>query len=209
MSSPVKYFFDLMSQPSRAMYIIFKLSGSKVQNVPVALRKGEHLTEKFRDEVNKFQKVPCIVDGDFKLAESIAILRYMARKEEIKETLYPISEKSSRLLSKVDEFLEWQHLTLRLSCGSAFRMKWLEPMMGIQREEKQIKEFEKLMEVNLNIMENVWLKDTPFVTGNELTAADIFGACEIEQTSEFFVFNFVFNFKLYFSRTLWIQCWNQ
>jgi len=185
MSSPVKYFFDLMSQPSRAMYIIFKLSGSNVQNVPVALRKGEHFSEKFRDEVNRFQKVPCIVDGDFKLAESIAILRYMARKSEIKESLYPISEKSSRLLSKVDEFLEWQHLTLRLSCGSTFRMKWLEPLLGVKREEKVIKEFGKLMEVNLDIMENVWLKDTPYVTGSDLTAADIFGACEIEQTKLF------------------------
>lgn len=107
----------------------------------------------------------------------------MARKGEIKESLYPISEKSSKVLSKVDEFLEWQHLTLRLSCGSNFRMKWLEPLMGIQRDEKMIKEFEKLMEVNLGIMENVWLKDTPFVAGNEMTAADIFGACEIEQTS--------------------------
>uniref|UniRef100_T1GKR9 Glutathione S-transferase C-terminal domain-containing protein n=1 Tax=Megaselia scalaris TaxID=36166 RepID=T1GKR9_MEGSC len=41
------------------------------------------------------------------------------------------------------------------------------------------------MEVNLGIMENVWLKDTPFVAGNEMTAADIFGACEIEQTRLF------------------------
>lgn len=111
----------------------------------------------------------------------------MARKGEIKETLYPISEKSSKLLSKIDEFLEWQHLTLRLSCGTNFRMKWLEPKMGIERDEKQVKEFEKLMEVNLNIMEKVWLKDTPYLTGKDLTAADIFGACEVEQTSRGFV----------------------
>lgn len=114
----------------------------------------------------------------------------MARKGQINENLYPTSEKSSLLLSKVDEFLEWQHLTLRLSCASNFRMKWLEPRLGIKRDEDTIKEFEELMETNLNIMENIWLKDSYFVTGNSLTAADIFGACEIEQTSKLFVLNY-------------------
>lgn len=91
---PVKLYLDFISAPSRALYIIFKVSRSNVKTVPVQLRKGklsiyqnknwintnlnvtgEHLTEKFREEVNRFQKVPCIVDGQFKLAESIAILR--------------------------------------------------------------------------------------------------------------------------------------
>lgn len=136
------------------------------------------------------------------------IFRYMARKGEIKETLYPVSEKYSRQLSKVDEFLEWQHLTLRRSCECNFRRKWLEPMMGIKRDgnQKEIQEFEKLLEVNMNILEDVWLKDTPYLTGNDLTAADIFGACEIEQTSRFFkrflATNCIF---IRVSRAFWIQ----
>lgn len=39
------------------------------------------------------------------------------------------------------------------------------------------------MEIDLNLIENLWLKDTKFLAGNNLTAADIFGACEIEQIS--------------------------
>lgn len=37
---------------------------------------GEHLTEEFKTNINRFQKVPCIIDDGFKLAESIAVLRY-------------------------------------------------------------------------------------------------------------------------------------
>lgn len=140
------------------------------------------------------------------------IFRYMARKGEIKETLYPVSENSSRLLSKVDEFLEWQHLTLRRSCQCNFRRKWLEPMMGIKRDgnQKEIREFEKLLEDNMNILEDVWLKDTPYLTGNDMTAADIFAACEIEQTSRFYWSFFVTNFILIrVSRAFWIQRWSK
>lgn len=113
----------------------------------------------------------------------------MARKGEINDDLYPMFVRTSMQLSKMDEFLAWQHLNLRRSCQSNFRLKWLEPMMGIQKDgsryEQEIKEIEKLLEDNLNIVENLWLKETPYITGNKLSAADIIGACEIEQTSKF------------------------
>ena len=57
--------------------------------------------------------------------------------------------------------------------------------MGIQRDPMMIKEFEKMMEINLDLMENVWLKDNLFLAGDKMTAADIFGACEVDQTREF------------------------
>lgn len=111
----------------------------------------------------------------------------MARKGEIKEDLYPVSRNSSLQLSKIDEFLEWQQMNLRRSCQSTARLKWLEPNMGIQRDgmryQKEIKEIEQLLEDNMNTMENLWLKDTPYVTGSKLSAADIIVACEINQTS--------------------------
>lgn len=72
----MKFYFDLLSQPSRALYIFFKLNPSiPVTYVPVALRSGEHLNDEFK-AVNRFQKVPCIVDNDgWKLSESVAIFR--------------------------------------------------------------------------------------------------------------------------------------
>lgn len=74
--TPVKLYVDLLSQPCRALYILFKITKLPHQLCEVALAKGEHLTEEFKTTVSRFQKVPCIVaNNGFKLAESIAILR--------------------------------------------------------------------------------------------------------------------------------------
>lgn len=37
----------------------------------------------------------------------------------------------------------------------------------------------------LDSIENIWLKDKLFLTGNEINISDIFGACELEQLREF------------------------
>lgn len=71
----MKFYYDLMSQPSRALYIFFKLNKVPVTYVSVALRKAEHLSDEFKN-INRFQKVPCIVDDDgWKLSETVAIFR--------------------------------------------------------------------------------------------------------------------------------------
>lgn len=40
MKSPVKFYYDFMSQPSRALYIFMKLAKIPVDEFPIALRKG-------------------------------------------------------------------------------------------------------------------------------------------------------------------------
>lgn len=47
------------------------------------------------------------MDNDFKLAESIAIYRYLASEHKIADNWYP---KDSKKRAKVDEYLEWQHV---------------------------------------------------------------------------------------------------
>lgn len=41
MSAPIKFYYDLLSQPSRALYIFLKLTKIPVDEHPVALRKGK------------------------------------------------------------------------------------------------------------------------------------------------------------------------
>ncbi|EDW56295.1 GM23038 [Drosophila sechellia] len=40
MSAPIRYYYDLMSQPSRALFIIFRLSNMPFEDCVVALRNG-------------------------------------------------------------------------------------------------------------------------------------------------------------------------
>lgn len=86
----LKFYYDLMSQPSRALYIFLKLNRLPVEYVKTDLMKMEHLTDEFK-ATNRFQKVPCIVDNDFKLSESVAIFRYLMqnKKESFDDHWYP------------------------------------------------------------------------------------------------------------------------
>lgn len=169
-----------MSQPSRALFIILKKSGVQFENCPVALRNGVHLTDEFKQNINRFQRVPCIIDDQNKLSESIAIVRYLSAKGKIPEHLYP---KYFLDQSRVDEFLEWQHINLRMPCALYFRTIWLNPLMtGEKPSPTKVKALLDHMENGLDVVEHVWLENSQFLTGDRLTVADIFAACEIEQT---------------------------
>lgn len=41
MPPPIKFYYDLMSPPSRALLTFFKLANIPFEDKPVALRKGE------------------------------------------------------------------------------------------------------------------------------------------------------------------------
>ncbi|KAI8123895.1 Glutathione S-transferase theta-1 [Lucilia cuprina] len=166
MSKLVKYYFDLMSQPSRALWIALKMGNIPFEECPVALRKSTSFRQ---------------VDGDFHLSESVAMIRYLADKGLFSPDLYP---KDLQNRARVDEFLEWQHLTLRAGCSMYFMRCWLLPMNGLAHmpSQERIDRLIKEMENNLKLVEKIWLKDADYVSGKKLTVADLMGACEIEQT---------------------------
>ncbi|EDW47133.1 glutathione S-transferase theta-1 isoform X2 [Drosophila sechellia] len=178
MSKAVKYYYDFLSQPSRALWIAMKLGKTPFEDCPVALRKQEQLTDEYRS-INRFQKVPAIVDGKFQLGESVSIVRYLADKGVFSEQLYP---KALEDRARVDEFLEWQHFNVRLVCSLFFRQVWLLPAKGLAPAPKPeaVKKLIKDVESNLGLLERLWL-EKDFLVGDKLTVADIFGASEINQ----------------------------
>lgn len=107
---------------------------------------------------------------------------YLADKKQLSEQLYP---KTLEERARVDEFLEWQHLTLRLACGKYFLDSWLLPINGIKPKPKpeQIDQLVKQVESNLGLVERLWL-EKDFLTGQNLTIADLYGSSEIEQLSK-------------------------
>ncbi|KAF2901870.1 hypothetical protein ILUMI_04311 [Ignelater luminosus] len=175
----LKLYYDELSQPSRALLIILKISKIPFETCPVKLREGEHLSEEYKNEVSRFQKVPVIKDGDFTLTESIAILRYLSREKQISDQWYP---KNSKAQARVDEYLEWQHNNVRLLCSLYLRVKWIEPrFFGKEASPKKIAPYESRMANCLDLFEELWLSKTPYIAGDQISAADIWAACEIEQ----------------------------
>jgi len=60
-------------------------------------------------------------------------------------------------------------------------------LKGEPPNEARVAEFGKRMKGTLDHIENVWLKDTPYLTGDKITIADLLGVCELEQPSKFVV----------------------
>ncbi|XP_020282042.1 glutathione S-transferase theta-3-like [Pseudomyrmex gracilis] len=175
----LKLYYDLFSQPSRALYIFFKMCNIPFEEQIVNLTKLEQYTPKF-EAINSFKKVPVIEHNGFKLIESVAIVRYICREFKVDDKWYP---QDSKHQAKVDEYLEWQHLNTRLFCATYFLTKFLNPLMrGTPPKPEKVAEAEKRMNDCLDIIETIWLKDKPYLVGNTISVADIFGVCELEQT---------------------------
>ncbi|XP_052741376.1 glutathione S-transferase theta-1 [Bicyclus anynana] len=175
----IKLYIDLMSQPSRALYILLKYAKCDFEKKLVDLRQGAHYSDEFA-AINRFQKVPVIDHDGFILTESVAIIKYLSRENLIPESLYP---RDSKLQARVDEFLEWQHIGLRLHCAMFFRVKVLDPTItGVAPNAKTLSGYENRMISALETFENHWLqKGTKFIAGDNITVADLLAACELEQ----------------------------
>ncbi|XP_012056723.1 PREDICTED: glutathione S-transferase theta-1-like [Atta cephalotes] len=174
----LKLYYDLLSQPSRAIYILLKTWNIPFEKKIVNLKNLEQYTPEF-ERINPYKKVPVIEHDGFNLSESVGIMRYICREFKVDDHWYPSESKKQ---AKVDEYLEWQHLNTRLHCAAYFLAKFLNPLMqGKPPKPEKIAELESRMSNCLDIIENVWLKDKPFLTGNMISVADIFCACELEQ----------------------------
>lgn len=126
--------------------------------------------------------MPCIVDEKFKLAESIAILRYLDAKYNIADDLYP---REPQKRARVDEYLEWQHVEFRAKIANHFRLRFIRPLMyGKPTETQLLQKAAKIRDEALDKIEQRWLNQSKFIAGDKLTVADLFAACEIEQSSE-------------------------
>nr|CAI5819353.1 unnamed protein product [Callosobruchus analis] len=153
----LKYYYDLLSQPSRAVYIFLKMN--KIHFEPILVNLGEG-----KEKHSKFQKVPFIHHDDFRLTESVAIVRYLAREYHVKEHWYP---QEIRAQARVDEYLEWNHLNVRAGCGRYFLDKLMGPMItGKPPSDEQVKKNQKVMEKSLTDFERIFLSsEAPFITG--------------------------------------------
>lgn len=78
-----------------------------------------------------------IHDGDFKLTESVAILRYMTKKYPVDDFWYP---KNPQDRARVDEYLSWTHNNIRIACGLAFFTKFRDPILtGVPADPKLVR----------------------------------------------------------------------
>ncbi|XP_030074145.1 glutathione S-transferase theta-1 [Microcaecilia unicolor] len=177
----VELYLDLLSQPCRAVYLFAKKTNIPFHFRLVDLMKGEQLNAKFT-KVNLLQKVPALKDGDFTLAESVAILLYLICKFKIPDHWYP---REPQKRAQVDEFLAWQHSTIRRHTSQLFWLKVMTPLfVGQQVPPEKMEAASLEMSTTLQQLEKKFLQDKPFIVGEEISLADLVAFTELIQPVE-------------------------
>ena len=102
-----KLYLHPYSQHSRRVVSLLEETGLDYEPIPVDLANGEHLSAEFL-AVNPNHQVPTLVDGDIKLHESNAILRYLCVKHDLADW-YP-ADLPAR--ATVEQWLDWAQCRL-------------------------------------------------------------------------------------------------
>ncbi|XP_076897566.1 glutathione S-transferase T1-like [Bidens hawaiensis] len=158
----LKVYCDRMSQPSRAILIFCKMNGIDFEEITIEILKGQQHTPEYK-AINPMCQVPTIVDGDFTLFESHAILIYLSSKYPgVASHWYP-SDLIER--AKVHSVLDWHHANLRRGSVGVIVNNVFFPLNGLPYNAQAAEEAEKTLEKALTVLETYWLKDGPFLVG--------------------------------------------
>lgn len=172
----LELYLDLLSQPCRAVYIFAKKNGIPFQLRTIELLKGQQYTDAFA-QVNPLRKVPALKDGDFVLAESVAILLYLSRKYKAPDHWYP---QDLQTRARVDEYLAWQHTALRSCCTRAMWQKMMFPVfLGQPVPPEMLASTLAELDGCLQMLEDKFLQDQAFLTGPHISVADLVAITEL------------------------------
>jgi glutathione S-transferase len=119
--------------------------------------------------------VPVLEDGDLRLTESSAILKYLADK--IDSPAYP---KDPKQRAKVNEAMDWCNTNLYRDYGYGLVYPQLFPHHKRQSDEAQQATIAWGKERSLGwlkLLNDQWIGAKPYLCGDQITIADYFGAC--------------------------------
>jgi glutathione S-transferase len=102
----MKLYMHPISMTSRPVRLFIADNKLEVEEQVIDLMTGEHHKEPFAS-INPSRLVPVLEDGNFRLTESSAILKYLADK--IDSPAYP---KDLKQRAKVNEMMDWLNSSL-------------------------------------------------------------------------------------------------
>ncbi|XP_003740940.1 glutathione S-transferase 1-1 [Galendromus occidentalis] len=149
------------SAPCRAVRMLAKEIGVELELRSLDLFAGDNMKPEFL-EINPQHTVPTIVEDDFVLTESRAIMTYLMNKHAPESSLYP---QEPRDRAQVEKYLYYDMGVLYKSVLDLF----LAPLFGRPCPEDAE---ERLKSVLVFLEEHV-LGDKEYITGENFTIADI------------------------------------
>lgn len=174
----LELFLDLYSPPCRAIYIFAKKNAIPFELQAVTLAQGEHLKPEFL-KVNPMKRVPALRDGDFVLAESVAILLYLSRKYQTAPHWYPTDLQAR---ARVDEYLAWQHTAVQQLTINIYLCKALLPYFSGQPVDAvKLERLKQKLKASLQHLDQEVLAVRPFLATEQISLADLIAHTELMQ----------------------------
>jgi len=170
----MKLYMHPVSMTSRPVRLFIAESGIKVDEQLVDLMTGEHYKEPFAS-INPNRLVPVLDDGDLRLTESSAILKYLA--DRIDSPAYP---KDLKQRAKVNEMMDWLNSNFYRDYAYGFIYPQVFPHHRRPTDEMQsgtVAWGKERTEGWLRLLNDYWIGPTkPYLCGDRITIADYFGS---------------------------------
>ncbi|XP_019959738.2 glutathione S-transferase theta-1a [Paralichthys olivaceus] len=176
----MELYLDLISQPCRSVFLFAKAVGIPFEFKVVDLASGQQYSEEF-GKVSVIRRIPVMKDGSFILTESVAILKYLAQKysSSVPDHWYPADLQQR---ARVNEYLSWQHMNLRAHGSKVFLLRALFPIiMGSEVPKDKMDAAIEDLTQSLNLLEEKFLQNKPFIVGDKISVADLVAVVEIMQ----------------------------
>lgn len=163
----MKVWFHPESPYARRVLCFLDWNQIDAERIPVSLEQREHRGAEYL-KVNPWGRVPAILDGDFGLSESLAILRYLVERDG----LYQWYPRGLRERAVADQWLEYvsQH-----ACRPFLDLAWERAMIKrfAGRSSPGVEELAlKRLTRELPFL-NARLAESPFLAGATPTLADV------------------------------------
>lgn len=168
----ITLYYNPFSQHVRRVAALLEEAAIEYEPVQVALGEGAHMQADYL-AVNPNHQVPTMVDGDVKIHESNAILRYLCNKHQL-DSWYP-TDPATRAV--VDQWLDWNQC--RLS-RSVIDIVFNKVFLGAKGDQDAIKQGEHNM-IELTAILAAGLEQSDFLAGDSATIADLSVASNISQ----------------------------
>lgn len=158
------YALDLSGPALKVLYVANAL-GLDYEKKGIDLAGGEGQSPEYK-KIHPAGKVPAIVDGDFNLWESNAIIRYLADKAN--SELYPRDLKQRAL---IDQWIDFASLHIQNGMGRVLWNKVMAPKLGREVDENSLKCGMEFLNRYLPIVEEQ-LGKSAYIAGDKLSLAD-------------------------------------
>jgi glutathione S-transferase len=164
----MKLYINPLSPNVRRVRLTAAFLGQKLEEKSLDFTKGEHKSPEYL-ALNPNGAVPTLVDGDFVLTESRAIMQFLAAKKP-ESGLLPRDEQAR---ADVTRWLFWDSSHFSPQVGTLVFERMLKPMFGMgepnsSKIEEALTNFRRFAAVL-----NGHLEGKRYVVGNALTLADL------------------------------------